>query len=101
MTVKLKPDWGEAYSELAVAASSNQDYMLCLRALAARAKFLPETPGSYFLRATAFDHLKDLKQASDNYKKFLAEAGGKYPDQEWQARHRLIAIDPESRAKHK
>jgi Flp pilus assembly protein TadD len=100
-TVKLKPDWGEAYGELAVAASSNQDYMLCLRALAARAKFLPETPGTYFLRATAFDHLKDFKQASDNYKQFLAQAGGKYPDQEWQARHRLIAIDPETRAKHK
>jgi Flp pilus assembly protein TadD len=101
MTVKLKPDWGEAYSELAVAASSNKDYMLCLRALAARAKFLPETPGTYFLRATAFDHLKDFKQASDNYKHFLAEANGKFPDQEWQARHRLIAIDPETRAKHK
>jgi Flp pilus assembly protein TadD len=101
MTVKLKPDWGEAYSELAVAASSNKDYMLCLRALAAREKFLPETPGTYFLRATAFDHLKDFKQASDNYKHFLAEANGKFPDQEWQARHRLIAIDPETRAKHK
>lgn len=94
-TIKMKPDSGEAYGELAVAASGNKDYQLAVRALDARAKLMPETPGTYFLRATCLDHLHAYKEASDNYKQFLAVAGGKYPDQEWQARHRLIAIDPE------
>jgi hypothetical protein len=31
------------------------------------------------------------------YKQFLAVADGKHPDQEWQARHRLIALDPSLR----
>lgn len=96
--VNTKPS-GEAFSELAVAASSNKDYQLAIRALDARAKALPETPGTYFLRATCLDHLQAFKEASDNYKQFLAVADGKFPDQEWQARHRLIAIDPETRRK--
>jgi hypothetical protein len=46
------------------------------------------------LRATAYDHLRDFKQAAANYHRFLDVANGQYPDQEWQARHRLIAIEP-------
>jgi len=91
---KLKPDWGEAYGELAVAANENENYALTTRALDARAKFMSETPVTYFLRATAYDHLRDMKQAAANYHLFLQMAGGKYPDQEWQAQHRLIAIEP-------
>ncbi|HWR36279.1 MAG TPA: tetratricopeptide repeat protein [Clostridia bacterium] len=93
-TIKLKPEWGEAYGELAVAASGNKDYNLTIRALDARAKILPEMAGTYFLRAVAYDHLGAVKEASDNYKQFLGVANGQFPDQEWQARHRLIAIDP-------
>ena len=59
-----------------------------------RAKFLPETPATYFLRAVTFDNLKAIPQAVEYYQKFLAVDGGKFPDEEWQARHRLIAIDP-------
>ena len=92
--VNLKPDLGEAYGDLAFAASENKDYMLTLKALAARSKLLPDTPITYFLRASAFDHLKDYKQAAANFHLFLNTANGKYPDQEWQAKHRLIAIEP-------
>jgi len=92
--VNLKPDLGEAYGDLAFAASENKDYLLTLKALAARSKLLPEIPLTYFLRASAFDHLKDFKQAAPNYHLFLNTANGKYPDQEWQAKHRLIAIEP-------
>jgi Flp pilus assembly protein TadD len=95
--VKLKPNDGEVFGELAIAASNNKDYPLALAALDARAKLLPETPGTYFLRATVIDHLGDKKQATALYKQFLAVANGKYPDQEWQARHRIIAIDPEKK----
>jgi tetratricopeptide (TPR) repeat protein len=94
IAVKLKPDFGAAYGDLAVAATENKNYDLAIQATDARARYLPEIPVSYFLRATAYDHLHDYKQASDNYHKFLEVANGQYPDQEWQARHRLIAIDP-------
>jgi len=92
--VKLKPDLGTAYGDLAFAASENKDYALTVKALDARVKFLPEIPVTYFLRASAYDHLKDFKRASANYRLFLNTANGKYPDQEWQAKHRLIAIEP-------
>lgn len=96
-TVKLKPDFGEAYGDLAVAANENKDYALAIRAVDARAKLLPEIPISYFLRATAYDHLHDYKQAAENYHRFLEVANGQLPDQEWQARHRLIAIEPKKK----
>jgi len=91
---RLKPDFGAAYGDLAVAANENKHYELAIRAADERAKYLPEIPMSYFLRATAFDHLRDYKQAAANYHKFLEVANGEYSDQEWQARHRLIAIEP-------
>jgi len=92
--VKLNPRLPQAYSDLALAASENKEYELCLQALDARAKLLPEAPGTYFLRAVAYDHLRDRMHAVENYEKFLEVANGQFPDQEWQARHRLIAINP-------
>lgn len=94
VAVKLKPELGTAYGDLAFAASENKDYPLTIKALDMRAKVLPDEPITYFLRASAYDHLKDFKRASVNYHLFLKTANGKYPDQEWQAKHRLIAIEP-------
>jgi tetratricopeptide (TPR) repeat protein len=94
IAVKLKPDFGEAYGDLAVAADENKNYELAIKAADARAKFLPEIPVSYFLRASAYDHLRNYKMAAQQYHRFLEVANGAYPDQEWQARHRLIAIEP-------
>ena len=91
--VKLKPDFGEAYGDLAFAASQNNDPGLALKALDARAKLLPESPITYFMRASAYDHLLDVKKAVANYHLFLQGANGKYPEQEWQAKHRLIALE--------
>lgn len=92
--LKLKPDLGEAYGDLAFAASENQNYPLVVQALDVRGKYLPESPITYFLRGTAFDHLHDAKQAAANYHKFLEVAQGRFPDEEWKAKHRLIAIEP-------
>jgi tetratricopeptide (TPR) repeat protein len=92
--VKLKPDFGEAYGGLAFAAGENKNYALVIGALDARAKFLPEVAITYFMRASAYDHLRDVKKAAANYHLFLNTAKGKYPDQEWQAKHRLIALEP-------
>jgi Flp pilus assembly protein TadD len=91
---ELKPGSGEIYGELAVAANENKNYPLAIKAADLRAKYLPENPMSYFLRATAYDHLRDAINAAKYYHQFLEVAGGKYPDQEWQAKHRLIAIEP-------
>jgi tetratricopeptide (TPR) repeat protein len=94
LAVNLKPDFGIAYGDLAFAASQNKNYPLALKALDARAKFLPEIPATLFLRATAYDHLGARKEAAASYHQFLAAANGQFPEQEWQARHRLIAIEP-------
>ncbi len=92
--VRLKPDLADAYGNLAIVAAANKQYQLTLRALDERAKYLPETAATTFLRATTYDNLKDIPRAVEYYKRFLAEDAGKFPDQEWQARHRLIALDP-------
>jgi tetratricopeptide (TPR) repeat protein len=92
--IQLKPGMGPAYGELAAAANENKNYELVIKALDARAKLLPELPIGYFLRATAYDHLREYKPAAENYHRFLDTATGNFPDQEWQARHRLIAIEP-------
>jgi predicted Zn-dependent protease len=94
LAVKLKPDLGEAYGDLAFAGGENADYQLVLRALDTRARYLPEIPITYFLRASAYDHLHDWKTAAVNYHLFLNSAQGLYPDYEWKAKHRLIAIEP-------
>lgn len=93
LALKIKPDFGMAYGSLAIAANENENYALTVKALEARAKLLPENPPSYFLRATALDHLKDYKQAGQFYHLFLDAANGKYPNEEWKARHRLVWIE--------
>ncbi len=89
---RLKPDDADAWSSLAFAASQAHDYATALDALAMRSKFVSDTPATYFLRATAYDNLHQKKQAVEAYKQFLAAAHGTFPDQEWQAKHRLLAL---------
>lgn len=92
--VQLKPDLIDAYFDLAYAAQQNKNHQLAIRVLDARAKLQADTPATYFLRAEAYDSLRMYKPAAENYKQFLKVAGGKFPDQEFQARHRLKAIEP-------
>jgi Flp pilus assembly protein TadD len=100
IAVRLKRDSPDAYVDLAFAASENKNYELTVRALNGRTMLNKDAPNDnlpvicFFLRASAYDHLGDYKQASADYHHFLDSANGKYPDQEWQARHRLIAIEP-------
>lgn len=86
-------DLGNAAENLAFAASHNKDSEQVLRALALRGTVLPQSSASLFLAATAHDTLHHSKQASALYKQFLAAAAGKFPDQEWEANHRLIALE--------
>ncbi|HKD80719.1 MAG TPA: tetratricopeptide repeat protein [Candidatus Angelobacter sp.] len=92
--LQLNPRLVDGYFDLAYSAQQNKNYELVIRVLDTRAKLQPETPGTYFLRATAYDSLRLYKPAAENYKLFLAAAAGKFPDQEFQARHRLKAIQP-------
>ncbi|MFZ0797526.1 MAG: tetratricopeptide repeat protein, partial [Terriglobales bacterium] len=96
--VRLKRDWPDVYVDLAFAANENKNYELTIRALNGRTMLNAEMPAiCFFLRASAYDHLRDYKQAALDYHHFLEVAKGKYPDQEWQATHRLIAIEPKKR----
>ena len=88
-----KDDLGLAASHLAFAASANDDPVTSLQALAIRDKVLPQSPSSLFLAATAHDKLHQVKEARDLYKQFLSVANGKFPNEEWQARHRLVTLD--------
>jgi tetratricopeptide (TPR) repeat protein len=98
VALRLKRDSPDVYVDLAFAASENKNYELAVRALNGRTVLNPDLPPiCYFLRASAYDHLRDMKQAALDYHHFLEVANGKYPDQEWQATHRLIAIEPKKR----
>ena len=96
--LRLKRDSPDVYVDLAFAASENKNYELTIRALNGRTLLNAEMPAiCFFLRASAYDHLRDYKLAAVDYHHFLEVAKGKYPDQEWQATHRLIAIEPKKR----
>ena len=88
-----KDDLGSAASHLAFAASANNDPAGTLQALTLRATVLPNSASSLFLEATAHDKLHHTKQATDLYKQFLSVANGQFPDEEWEARHRLITLE--------
>jgi tetratricopeptide (TPR) repeat protein len=85
-------DLAAAAGHLAFAASQNNDPTTTLQAIAIRDKVLPQSPSSLFLAATAHDKLHHNKQATDLYQQFLSVASGKFPDEEWEARHRLLTL---------
>jgi Flp pilus assembly protein TadD len=98
VALRLKRDSPDVYVDLAFAANENKNYELVVRALNGRTVLSAELPPiCFFLRASAYDHLHDYKQAALDYHHFLDVGKGKYPDQEWQATHRLIAIEPKKR----
>jgi tetratricopeptide (TPR) repeat protein len=84
---------GDAWNGLAFAAFETHQPQITLQALEARSKILPENATSLFLWATAYDTLHDKKQAVVYYHRFLDQAAGKLPDQEWQARQRLTLME--------
>jgi predicted Zn-dependent protease len=88
-----KDDLGNAASHLAFAASANNDPSMTLQALTLRGRVFANSASSLFLEATAHDKLHHTKQAIDLYKQFLSVANGQFPDEEWEARHRLITLE--------
>jgi tetratricopeptide (TPR) repeat protein len=90
--IAARPDDIDAWSGIAFADSEAHQYQDELAALSMRSKYAQENPASLFLWATAYDNLHQTKQAADYYHRFLTAAQGKFPDQEWQAKHRLAAL---------
>jgi predicted Zn-dependent protease len=90
--VAANPRAEEAWGGLAFAHARLHQDQEALKALAARQQITPDTPETLFLWATSYDNLIHKKQAAEYYERFLAAAHGKYPDEEWQAKHRLIAL---------
>ena len=89
---RLDASDGNAWSSLAFAANQTHQPQLVLDALAMRSKVMSETPATYFLAATACDSLHLTKRAEALYRQFLSVAGTSFPDETWQARHRLVAL---------
>ena len=85
-------DFADAAFHLAFAAAEIDDPRTTLQALSLRATVQPPSPPSLFLEATANDSLHQSTKAAELYKRFLAVAGGSYPDQESQARKRLAEL---------
>ena len=90
---KLDSADADAWSGIAFAASKLHQPALAVHALTMRSRYLPEVPATYFLWATSYDSLKDRNAAITYYHHFLDSAGGKFPDQEWQARQRLQLLE--------
>ncbi|KAA6464879.1 tetratricopeptide repeat protein [Acidobacteria bacterium AB60] len=89
----IAPGDGDAWSGLAFTASKTKQPSVALHALSMRSKFLPENASTYFLWATSYDTLHDRVAAISYYHHFLEAAAGKFPDQEWQARQRLLVLE--------
>ena len=89
----IDPASGDAWSGLAFAAMKTGRPEVTLHALTMRSKYLPDGPSTYFLWATSYDTLHNKAAAITYYHHFLDSATGKYPDQEWQARQRLLVLE--------
>lgn len=87
--VTLQHDSVEALNELASVAIVIEDYPTGLGALERVRALGKEKPGDVFLRAITLDKLQQKKPALEAYEQFLAVSGGKFPDQEFQARQRI------------
>ena len=90
---EVDPANPDEWSGLAFAASKTGKPEVTLHALTMRSKYLPDIPSTYFLWATSYDTLHVKAAAITYYHHFLEAAAGKYPDQEWQARQRLLVLE--------
>ena len=82
-----------AAAHLAFAASANKDAATTLQALSIRNSIAPPSASSLFLAAIAHDRLHHTKLSVDLYRQFLQAANGSYPNEEWEAKHRILALE--------
>ncbi|MBI3697045.1 MAG: tetratricopeptide repeat protein, partial [Acidobacteria bacterium] len=87
-----KPDLAEAWNGLGFALYKAGDFGGAMKALDRARALGPEPPGNHYLRAIMLDKVQQYPAALESYQKFLAAAGGKYPDDEFKARQRVRII---------
>jgi tetratricopeptide (TPR) repeat protein len=92
---RLKPDSVEAWNEAASVLVLADRYAQALAALDKVHSLNADSAGDYFYRAIIYDKLHQPKPALENYQKFLATSGGKFPNQEFQARERSKLLQRE------
>ncbi len=90
---QIDPANGDAWSGLAFTAFRTSRPDVTLHALTMRSRALPENPATLFLWAQAYDTLHQKQQAAAYYHRFIEAAAGKFPDQEWQAKQRLLLLE--------
>jgi tetratricopeptide (TPR) repeat protein len=94
---RIDPKSVAAWNELASALVIAEEYPQALAAFDHIRALNAEIPGNFFFRALAHDRLRQRPEALENYNKFLATSGGKFPDQEFQARQRARMLEKELR----
>ena len=92
---KLKTETVAPWNELAGVLTVAEQYPQALVALDHVRALGAETPSHFYLRALCLDHLHQLKDALENYNRFLENSQGKYPDEEFKARQRARIIQNE------
>jgi tetratricopeptide (TPR) repeat protein len=91
--VELKPDSLEGWNELSGMLLVVKRWEEGLNALERSRALGGETPAYHYFKALMLDSLHQNKLAVESYRKFLAVAGGKFPEEEFKARHRIKALD--------
>jgi tetratricopeptide (TPR) repeat protein len=92
---QAKPDSVEAWTELSGVYMAAEQYPQALEALDRIRALGAESNALVFIRAVAYDHLHQVKDAWENYTKFLLASHGEHPDQEFQARQRARILGRE------
>jgi tetratricopeptide (TPR) repeat protein len=94
---QLMPAMVDAWNELAGMLVLTKNYTAAVTALDKARELGGETPGNWWFRATALDSMHQFKPALESYQKFLAQSGGKFPDEEFKARQRVRILEREVR----
>jgi protein O-GlcNAc transferase len=92
---KLKPDAVQPWNEMAGVRIAAEEYSEALEALDRVRALGGETAAHYYLRGISLDHLHMLRDALENYQKFLEASQGNNPEEESQARERARMIQDE------
>ncbi|HLK63547.1 MAG TPA: tetratricopeptide repeat protein [Bryobacteraceae bacterium] len=92
---KLQPRQFKTWDELGDMLYMMGDSAKAFEAFSKAHELGDDTPGNWFFRAILLDKLRQLKPAVEAYQHFLSISKGGFPDQEFQARHRLVTLKNE------
>jgi len=86
----------DGWNELAGMLILLESYPQALAALDRIRQMGGESPSHLYLRAIMLDKMNQFKAALENYQRFLALSGGKFPDEEFKARQRVRILEKET-----